>query len=140
MDTTECLTSTHGLCSQDDSSISLFSCDKSLSGGGGLVTKLYLTLLTPLDCSPPGSSVHMISQARILEWVAFPFFRGSSSPRDQTSVPCNTGDSGDTGSNPGSGRSPEEGNATHSSILAWEIMWTEEPGGLQSMGSQKRWT
>ena len=30
----------------------------------------------------------------------------------------------------------EEGTATHSSILAWEIPWTEEPGGLQSMGSQ----
>ena len=51
--------------------------------------------------------------------------------------PVNTGDSGDTGSNPGSGRSPEEGNATHSSILAWEIMWTEEPGGLQSKGLQR---
>ena len=51
--------------------------------------------------------------------------------------PVNTGDSGDTGSNPGSGRSPEEGNATHSSILAWEIPWTEEPGGLQSLGSQR---
>ena len=34
----------------------------------------------------------------------------------------------------------EEEMATHSSILAWEILWTEEPGGLQSMGSQKSWT
>ena len=35
-------------------------------------------------------------------------------------------------------RSPlEEGMATHSSILAWRILWTEEPGGLQSMGSQR---
>ena len=34
----------------------------------------------------------------------------------------------------------EEEMATHSSILAWEIPWTEEPGGLQSMGSQKSWT
>ena len=32
---------------------------------------------------------------------------------------------------------PEEGMATHSSILAWRIPWTEEPGGLQSMGSQR---
>ena len=31
----------------------------------------------------------------------------------------------------------EEGMATHSSILAWRILWTEEPGGLQSMGSQR---
>ena len=35
------------------------------------------------------------------------------------------------------GKIPGEGNATHSSTLAWEIPWTEEPGGLQSMGSQK---
>ena len=34
----------------------------------------------------------------------------------------------------------EEEMATHSSILAWEIPWTEEPGGLQSMASQKNWT
>ena len=33
----------------------------------------------------------------------------------------------------------EEGMATHSSILAWEIPWTEEPGGLQSVGSRDRW-
>ena len=38
---------------------------------------------------------------------------------------------------PGSGRSPGKWNATHAGILAWEIAWTEEPGGLQSMGSQK---
>ena len=44
---------------------------------------------------------------------------------------------GDLGSIPGSGRSPGEGNATHSSILAWRIPWTEEPGGLQSTGSQR---
>ena len=38
---------------------------------------------------------------------------------------------------PGSGRSPGKEMTTHSSILAWEIPWTEEPGGLQSMGSQR---
>ena len=44
----------------------------------------------PMDYSPPGSSVHKISQARILEWVAISFFRGSwsSCPRDQTHVSC----------------------------------------------------
>ena len=41
---------------------------------------------TPVDCSPPGSSVHGILQARILEWVAIPSSRGSSQPRDQTCV------------------------------------------------------
>ena len=40
--------------------------------------KLYLTLCNPTDCSPPGSSVHWILQARILEWVAMPSSRGSS--------------------------------------------------------------
>ena len=44
---------------------------------------------------------------------------------------------GDEGSILGLERFP---GATHSSILAWEIPWTEEPGGLQSMGSQKSWT
>ena len=45
--------------------------------------------------------------------------------------------SGDLGSIPGLGRSLEKGMATHSIILAWRIPWTEEPGGLQSMGSQE---
>ena len=44
---------------------------------------------------------------------------------------------GDVGLIPGLGRSPGEGNATHSSILAWRIPWTEEPGMLQSMGLQR---
>ena len=48
-------------------------------------------------------------------------------------LPANAGDAGLI---LGLGRSPEEEMATHSSILAWEIPWTEEPGGLQSMGSQ----
>ena len=42
------------------------------------VAKLCLTLHDPMDCSLPGSSVHGILQARILEWVAIPFSRGSS--------------------------------------------------------------
>ena len=46
--------------------------------------RLFVTPWTA--CSPPGSSVHGILQARILEWVAIPFFKGSSRPRDQTWV------------------------------------------------------
>ena len=46
----------------------------------------------------------------------------------------------DVGSIPGAGRSPGKGNATHYSVLVWEIPWTEEPGELQSMGLQKSWT
>ena len=48
------------------------------------VTQSCLTLWDPMDCSPPGPSVHEISQARILVWVAIPFSRGSSKSRDQT--------------------------------------------------------
>ena len=48
--------------------------------------QLCLTLCDLLDCSPPVSSVHGILQARILEWVAMPSFRGSSQPRDQVFV------------------------------------------------------
>ena len=47
---------------------------------------------------------------------------------------ANAGDAGDVDLIPGSGRSPGEGKATHSGILAWKIPWTEEPGGLQSRG------
>ena len=43
----------------------------------------------------------------------------------------------DAGLTPGSGRSPQKGMTTHSSIFAWRISWTEEPSGLQSMGSQQ---
>ena len=49
---------------------------------------------------------------------------------------CSAGDVGDTGLIPGSGRSLEEDMATHSNIHAWRIPWTEEPGGLQTTGSQ----
>ena len=45
-----------------------------------------LTLCNPMDCSPPGSSVHGIFQARILQWVAIPSSRGSAQPRDQTCI------------------------------------------------------
>ena len=48
-------------------------------------------------------------------------------------IPANAGG---VGSIPGSGRCPGGGNGNHSSILAWEIPRTEEPGGLQSIGSQ----
>ena len=51
-----------------------------------LVAQLHPTLYDPMDCSPPGSSVHGILQARILEWAAISFSRGSSQPRDQTCV------------------------------------------------------
>ena len=56
-----------------------------------LVTQSCPTCCNPLDCSSPGSSVHGILQERILEWVAIPFSRGSSQPRDRTWVSCIVG-------------------------------------------------
>ena len=73
--------------------------DFDLVYGGGIVSRLaaaatkpllsYPTLCDPVDGSPPGSSVPGILQARILEWVAISFSRGSSQPRGQTHVSWN---------------------------------------------------
>ena len=52
------------------------------------VAPSYPTLCDPMDCSPPGSSVHGMSQAKILEWVAISFSRVSPPIRDQTLVSC----------------------------------------------------
>ena len=52
-----------------------------------LVVHSHPTLCAPVDCSPPGSSVHGTSQARILEWEAISYSRASSQPVDQTHVP-----------------------------------------------------
>ena len=82
-------------------------------------TQSCLTLCKPTDCTLPGSSVHGISQARIVEWVAISFSSRSSQPRDwtwvsltatslvaQTSGKVSVYRAGDPGSIPGSGRSP----------------------------------
>ena len=62
---------------------------ESVSCSVVLVGQSCLTLVIPWTVAqPPGSSVHGILQARILEWVAMPFSRGSSPPRDQTQVSC----------------------------------------------------
>ena len=52
-----------------------------------LVAKLCLTLCDPMDCSPPGSSVRVIFQARILEWVTIFFSRASSNPEIELMSP-----------------------------------------------------
>ena len=64
-----------------------FHCIPSLN----CVSQSCLTLCNPMGCSPPGSSAHGILQARILEWVAMPFSRGSSRPRDWTQDSCPAG-------------------------------------------------
>ena len=66
--------------------------------------QLCPTLFNSKDCSPPGSSVHGILQARILEWLAMPSFRGSSGPRDPTHISCIAG-----------------GFFTH--WVTWEALW-----------------
>ena len=109
-----------------------------------------------MDWSPPDSFVHGISQARILEWVAISA-RGSLQPRDQTCISCVSCIGKQVlyhwviCSHVVQGKEPihqcrkhrfypcwddplEKEMATHSSILAWEIPWTEEPGRLQPMG------
>ena len=100
--------------------------------------------------SPPGSSVHGISQARILEWVAISFSRGSFWPRDQTQVFCIADRFSTVWATSlltylltiiwyyrylGTCKcSSEKAMAPHSSTLAWKIPWMERPGRLQSMG------
>ena len=56
-----------------------------------LVCQSCLTLCNPMDCSLPGSSVHGISQAKILEWIDFSFSRGPSQHRYRTCVSCTAG-------------------------------------------------
>ena len=56
-----------------------------------LVTQSCPTLCNPMDCSPPGSCVHGILQARILEWIAIPFSSRSFQPRDWSGVSCIAG-------------------------------------------------
>ena len=55
------------------------------------VAQLFLTLCDPMDCSLPGPFVHWVLQERIREWVAIPFSRGYSWPRDWTWVSCIAG-------------------------------------------------
>ena len=61
-------------------------------------------------------------------------FRGSLAGKESA---CNASYTGDTDSVPGLGRSPGEGNGSHSSILAWRIPWTEESGGLYIVKGSK---
>ena len=93
--------------------------------------QLFVTLM---GCNPPGSSVRGILQARILEWVAISFSRGSSDPGIEPASPVSP--SLQVCSLPLSHvKQPEQAAAPHSSALAWKVPWTEEPGRLQSTWS-----
>ena len=74
------------------------------------------------------SYVHTFLLSRIKPFWGLPWWLSSKESTSQA---------GDMDSIPRSGRSPEEEMATHSSILAWRIPWTEEPGGLQSTGCKE---
>ena len=108
------------------------------------------------DCNPPGSSVHGVSQARRLEWVANSFSREPSDPGIKLTSPALHAVSFTPGASlvaqlikklPAVWEtwvqplvwedSVEKGMATHSSTLAWRIPWTEKPSKLPSMGSQR---
>ena len=107
------------------------------------VAQSCLTLCEPMGYSPPGASIHGILQARVLEWGAIAFYTHSR----ECFVSCasfvsqrvkNLPEMWETWVSSLDWEVPlEKATATHSSILAWKIPWTEEPGGLQSMGSQK---
>ena len=68
---------------------------------------------------------------------SYPHIQGFPGGSVAENLPGSAGDIGDEGLIPGSGRSPGVGMETHSSVLAWKIRWTEEPGGLGSMGPQR---
>ena len=70
----------------------------------------------------------------MLFWNSFDFSAGFPHSSVDKESACNVGE---LDSIPELGRSPGEGNGNPLSILAWRITWTEEPGGLQSMGSQR---
>ena len=69
-----------------NSNQTLFPPQLGFQGVCAKLLQLCSTLCDPMDCSPPGSSVHGILQARMLEWVAMPSSKGSSQPRDRTNI------------------------------------------------------
>ena len=93
------------------------------------VTQLCLTLSDPMDCSLPGSSVHGIFQARVLEWGAIALVAQmvKNPPRVQETQFQSLG-----WEDP-----PEKQMATHGVILACRIPWTEKPGGLRLWGHKE---
>ena len=95
------------------------------------------TLWDPVDCSPPGSSVRGISQARVLEWVAIFFSEDLPHPGMELASPASPALAG-IFFYPRAYYPVEKAMATRSSVLAWRIPGTGEPGGLPSLGSQSR--
>ena len=97
--------------------------------------KFYLPFLTG-HCQDPGELTNPSPLPPVLPG-SHPQWGVSQVALVVKNPPANARDIRDVGSIPGSGRSPGKGMVTHSSILTWRISWTEEPGGLQSIGSQR---
>ena len=74
---------------------------------------------------------------KALSWESITIQENQKEFKDGSEVKASACNAGDLGLIPGSGRSPGEGMATHSGILDWRILWTEEPGGLQFMRLQE---
>ena len=79
----------------------------------------------------------MLNSTAYTIWLIHIFPRGLPDGSSGKEPTTNAGDVRDMDLIPGLGRSPEEGMATHSNILAWRIPWTEEPGRLHSIASQR---
>ena len=107
------------------------------------------TLSNPMDCSLPGSSIHGIFQAGVLEWGAIAFSEATLEPRPNlsfleegsvwASLVAQTVKNLPVMQVCSLGREDplEKGMAIHSSVLAWRVLWTEKPGWLQSIGLQR---
>ena len=93
---------------------------------GVLVAQSYPTLCGPMDCNPPGSSVHGILQARTLEWVPIPFSRGSSWPRDWPLSPALQADSlpSEPSGKPSSPRVDTDDKRQTSGLLEWASIYS----------------
>ena len=95
-----------------------------------LLAQTCPTLCDPMDGSPPGSSVYGALQARILEWVAIPFSRGSSPPRGRTQVRCSAGRFSTVWANRGSKSHITFLKSSFSKIpLGWCLSLMSFPGG-----------
>ena len=104
-----------------------------------LTELLRNSLVAQLVKNPPAMQETLVGfRVRKIHWrrdrLSTLIFLGFPCDSDSKESTCNVED---LGSIPGLGRSPGEGNGYRSSILAWRIPWTEEPRGLQSMGSQR---
>ena len=98
---------------------------------------LFLLLLLAWAYTPKYNSVRKTSLSYHFIHLLLPHSQGFPGGSVVKNLPANSGNTGGMGLIPGSGRSPGVRSGMHSSTLAWEIPWTEEPGGLPFMGSQR---